>query len=251
MGDVDGNWSPAGANRPALLRDNPNAIQASLANVDTQPGSTIEVPLSISNLNGAGVDAYQFDIEYDPAVVEPAQVAADLTGTISSSLAVAFNVPTPGLLKVVVYGAIPATGDGTYINLRFNTIGAAGSSSPLSISEFIINSGTEAVSVTNGQVTVSGASGNSSTLTGRLLSATGRPVPSGSVTLVASNRDATQTVVADTKGRFQFQSLTVGETYTVTVRSKGYRFTPATVSVTAGATAMDLIAEPADVRDEM
>ena len=47
-------------------------------------GSQVKVPMRFDNLKGAGVTAYEFDIEYDPTVLSAGQGAASLDGTLSS-----------------------------------------------------------------------------------------------------------------------------------------------------------------------
>jgi hypothetical protein len=99
------------------------------------------------------VNAYQFDLRYDPSVLEPAAAAATADETLSQGLSVVYNSPEPGLLKVVVYGATTATGDGVYLNLHFRVRRRVGSSA-VSLSEFRIGDGRLNVTVRNGSVTV-------------------------------------------------------------------------------------------------
>ena len=120
-------------------------------------GATVLIPVRIDNLRGAGVDAYQFDIAYDPQVVTPDAVAADLTGTLSANMSVAYNVVEPGLLKVAVYGAIPANGDGVYVNLRFNATGQPGSRSVLHVDNFFVGGGTASTYTYDGNVVINGS----------------------------------------------------------------------------------------------
>src|SRR4029079_5135973 len=117
-------------------------------------GSVVGIPLSLSGLNGRGVESYQFEIKYDPTMIEPAAIAADLSGTMCEGLAVAANSPEPGLLKVVVFGTAPVTGDGVFVNLRFNAIGAAGTATRLTISGFRLNDGTAGIKTINSLVIV-------------------------------------------------------------------------------------------------
>ncbi len=129
--------------------DSPTAVRVSVADTKAAHGSVVSIPLSLANLRGTGVTSYQFDIEYDPAVLAPADIAADLAGTMSEGLYAVSNSPTPGLLKVVVYGAIPASNDGVFANLQFKAIGAAGTETPLTITNFQLNDGKEDVVITN------------------------------------------------------------------------------------------------------
>jgi hypothetical protein len=87
-------------------------------------------------------------------VIRPAAIAADLTGTRGEGLHIVFNVPAPGLLRVAVYGAFPATGDGVFADLKFSVIGSAGESTSLIISQFVFNDGTAGVMKVNGGIKV-------------------------------------------------------------------------------------------------
>ena len=241
-GDVDGSWSAAGPSRPEMLsQPSKDSINVSLPALTAAAGSEVTIPFRVDNLAGRAVGAYQFDVEYDPAVVSPAAIAADLAGTLGSNLSVVFNAPEPGRLKVAVYGAFPATGDGVYVNLRFNVLGGAGSATPLNISNVVINDGSQPVFAASGSLSVT-ASANNGTIRGRLLSATGQPVGNARVTLT-STTGSLRTAVTNPFGLFELGNLSVGETYTVTVESKRYTFTPRTVSMTDGIVDLDMIAD--------
>ena len=155
LGDVNGDWSPTGplrpAERPIASADSPSA---SLPDIAASARSEVSIPFSIANLRGKTVGSYQFDVEYDPTVIRPAEIAASVAGTLDESLSVVSNSPSPGLLKVAVYGAFPVYGDGAYLNLVFKVTGPVGSTTPLRISSFILNDGSGAAAAIDGQVTV-------------------------------------------------------------------------------------------------
>ena len=157
MGDVNGDWvAPTMLARPVPVLGGftKDAVVIEVANKTAAPASEVVIPVTISNLGGKEVSSYQFDIEYDPKVITPAQLAAEVEGTLGGSLSVVANAPAPGLLKVVVFGALPASGDGIYLNLRFVVTGAAGSSSPLQIREFRLNDGVDETVTMRGTVFV-------------------------------------------------------------------------------------------------
>ncbi len=158
MGDINGDWSPAGPRqaRTTGIIDPGTAVRVSISDLAAGRGTQVTVPLRIENLRGRGITSYQFDIEYDPAVLTPADIAADLAGTISQGLSVVSNSPRPGLLKVAVYGAVPVTGDGVLIDLRFIAAGRTGNSSRLTISGFRFNDQTDGVIPTSGRLDITG-----------------------------------------------------------------------------------------------
>jgi hypothetical protein len=114
----------------------------------------VTVPLRLDNLGGKEVTSYQFEIAYDPGVIMPLQLAADIDGTLSQGLSVLSNSPEPGLLKVVVYGAVPASGDGVYVKLRFMVIGESRGSTDLKIRAFRFNDGKDNVTAAGGRIVV-------------------------------------------------------------------------------------------------
>jgi hypothetical protein len=156
MGDVSGDWNPVGP-RPFEVTTRPlpwDAVLASIPNVKGGTGRTLTVPLRLDNTGGEAISSYQFTLEYDPAVIEPAKIAASLAGTMADGMCLAFNSPEPGVLKVVVYSAFPVTGDGVYIGLNFEVIGKPGSATPLSIAEIRLNDGKNGLATIDGHVEI-------------------------------------------------------------------------------------------------
>ncbi len=175
MGDVNGDWMPFPPRPFALIDPDPKtAVRVSVPNIKAAQSTYVSIPVSISNLQGKGVGSYQFDIEYDPAVIAPAGIAADTVGTMSEGMSVVSNSPMPGLLKVVVYGAIPASNDGVYVNLQFKAVGKAGTRSPITINGFKVNDGKHDVLVTNSVVYIVGS--NAGSQTSRLLNLFNTPL---------------------------------------------------------------------------
>lgn len=243
MGDVSGGWP--GLARPELLarglQTDKSDVRASVPNVEAPAGSVVSVPLTIDNLKGSPIGSYEFDIEYDPAVLEPFAVAASVAGTISDGLSVISNSPQPGVLKVVVYGAMPVRGDGVYVNLRFSTIGGEGTNSPLIIRGFRFNDGEVDPVTVDGQLFITAASNNAA-IHGRLLSAYGQGIGNTRITLTSTTGE-TFTTFSSMTGHFDFSGLVVGETYTVTVQAKRYRFSPRIVNVGNAVADLDMIAD--------
>src|SRR5690606_37609850 len=100
------------------------------------------------------VSSCQFDMEFDPKVISPKQLAAEVTGTMGRDMAVVSNAPAPGLLKVVVYGPVPVQGDGVYVNLKFTVIGSSGASTPVKLTNVRINNAERSATTASGRVTI-------------------------------------------------------------------------------------------------
>jgi hypothetical protein len=156
IGDVSGDWDPSGVARPAVA-DRLNGPLAVIGSAAAAKGSIVEIPLTLERLGGAGITSFQFTVEYDPAVIEPARLAADLGGTLAEGLMTVFNVSSPGTLRVAVYGAFPATGDGLYARLRFAVIGSPGTASGIVVRDLGFNDSSIGVTMINGKVTITKA----------------------------------------------------------------------------------------------
>lgn len=115
-------------------------------------GTNFTIPITVSDTTGLGIIAYQFDLHYDPAVITPQATPVTAFGTLSSSMAVVYNPISPGILKVVVYGAYPLTGAGTLFNFNFTAVGQEGAVSTLTWVNPMFNEGNPGVYATNGQI---------------------------------------------------------------------------------------------------
>ena len=114
----------------------------------------IAVPVSVNGVTGKEVISYEFDLRYDPSVIQPVGDVVDVKGTASRGLSVVTNPNEPGLLRVVVYGPLPIEADGVLLNLTFVVVGPAGSVSPLILERVMFNEGYPGTLVTDGQAEV-------------------------------------------------------------------------------------------------
>ncbi|MGE3465895.1 MAG: cohesin domain-containing protein, partial [Pyrinomonadaceae bacterium] len=241
MGDVTGNWdqnlvSP----RPAPLDEVDGGLAVIAPKVKAGSGSSITIPVSIGETTDRGIVAYQFDLRYDPAVLEPAAGAAALAGTVSDGMSVTVNALDPGSLRVVVFGAEALAGSGRLIDLRFNVVGSVGSGTDLTWNNFIINEGGVDFSVGHGRLEV--AASERASISGRVLTGMGRGIGSARVTVV-DNAGNQRSVMTSSFGYFEINDLEMGETYIVSVSSRRYRFAPQTVSLSGSAISLDIIAQ--------
>ena len=114
----------------------------------------IVVPVSVEGAADKGIIAYEFDLRYDPSVIQPQASPVDLVGTVSSKLSIAVNPDESGLLRVAVYGPLPVEKNGVLLNLRFTAVGKPGSVSPLTWERIRFNEGDPAVNAADGQITL-------------------------------------------------------------------------------------------------
>ncbi|MBK8464832.1 MAG: hypothetical protein IPL32_03295 [Chloracidobacterium sp.] len=241
MGDVTGNWGDPSPYRPGMGGPERRAAVAAPRLV-TPADNEVIVPIAIDGTTNKGIISYEFDLRYDAAVIQPQVDPVDVVGTLSGSLFTVANAETPGLLRVVVYGAMPLEGSGVLLNLRFTAVGAAGSVSPLTWERIMLNEGSPRLTATDGLVELSTALPNQAEITGRLLTAIGAGVANSRVTLTDATGQS-RSILSNEAGNYRFGNLQVGQTYTIRVDSQTSRFTPITISVVNQSANVDMIAD--------
>jgi len=151
VGEVTGNWLNTGA-RPSNEGGPERGVDVGLPNLLTPLGKEVIVPVTVDGIINKGAIAYEFDLRYDPSVIQPMADAADSAGTASRGLSVIVNALEPGLLRVVVYGPMAIDENGVLLNLRFTAVGKPGSVSPLTWERIIFNEGEPRVTALDGKV---------------------------------------------------------------------------------------------------
>lgn len=259
MGEVTGNWNPA----TPLYGDRANQDKVNVKGNDeilapeqvvnvTAPalqqvsnGQNFVIDLTASNTTGENIFGYEFNLLYDPNVIYP-QVATPCTsaGTISNGRSVVCNPNTPGLLRVVVFSTTgtPISGAGTLLKLNFTAIGSGGQTSPLTFQNFMFNEGVPQDVTQDGSVFILVPTASNASLSGRVLTPTGDGVSNSRVTITDTTGTA-RTTLTNSLGYYQFDDLTTGQTYVVSVSSKKHTFTPRTVSISDNITDFDIIAD--------
>jgi ribosomal protein L40E len=91
-------------------------------------GSSIETPISTGSCQGLG--ALQFDLTYDPTIVEPEWVE---TGSALPNGLVESKVKAPGLLGIALISSVPVSKSGELLKVRFKPLATEGSSTDLEI----------------------------------------------------------------------------------------------------------------------
>lgn len=150
MGEVSGNWNNTGA-RPSNNCGPEKSASIAVANLSAPANGQIIVPISVLGISNRGIISYEFDLKYDPNVVQPLANPVETGGTLSRGLFAVSNSERPGLLRVVVYGPIPIESDGVLLNIKFIVVGTPGTRSPLIWERFLINDG-EPQSLANGSI---------------------------------------------------------------------------------------------------
>jgi hypothetical protein len=160
LGETTGNWSNTGARgvesgkRKVESEDTgpERGIVVELPKLTEPVEKELLIPVHVECAANKGVISYEFDLRYDPSMIQPLADVVDVKGTVSRGLSVVANATEPGLLRVVVYGAYPIESDGVLLNLRFAAVGKPGSISPLAFERIMFNEGEPRVSVSGGHV---------------------------------------------------------------------------------------------------
>ena len=131
-----------------------NAISVILpTNATGAPGSQVTIPVLLpTSVTGLGIIAYDFRLTFDPNVLSLVDVT--VAGTLSDGWTLTPNTSTFGAVQVVSFNTTALAGTGTLLNLVFNVVGAANSSTPLTWSNFVFNEGEPAAQTSNGLFTV-------------------------------------------------------------------------------------------------
>jgi len=151
VGDVSGNWAaPGNSPLPAAVQ-----VPVSLPNASGLNGGSVTVPIMVGSLTGRGFMSYDFDLTFDQNVLQLQNPPIDASGTLSSGMTITPN-PTPGRLRISAFGVSPLAGIGTLLALKFNVVGAAGTTTALNWQSFTFNEKIQ-TGLTNGSVAVCAA----------------------------------------------------------------------------------------------
>ncbi|MEM6646945.1 MAG: choice-of-anchor D domain-containing protein [Bacteroidota bacterium] len=130
---------------PALAQ-----VDVSLPTTTGTVGDANTIDVTVGDLTGQDVIAYEFVVAFDETVLEI--TGATATDTRSSELNVVTNTNTPGQITVVAAGASPLTGAGTLIKLDVSYL--AQGTSALTFTSITLNEGSPAANTTDGSVQV-------------------------------------------------------------------------------------------------
>lgn len=136
VGDVSGNWTPPAG--PSGNTGTTVQIPVTLPNLSTKAGSSVTVPVKVGNFGTSRIVSYDFEIEFDPSVLQLQDSPVDVAGTLSDAFTITPN-PAAGRLRVSGFGLARLDGSGTLLNLKFNVVGAPGASSALTWRGFAFN----------------------------------------------------------------------------------------------------------------
>ena len=114
------------------------------------PSETVDVPVTVDGLVGQDVVSWQFDLRYDPAVLDTVMVEA--RGTLAEGRRMTANTTRPGRILVAVAGPSPVASGGVLVTLRLR--GGAPGTTALRWASMQFNEGTPEVRTYDGEVVV-------------------------------------------------------------------------------------------------
>src|SRR5204863_1130708 len=84
VGDISGNWTPSIPNPLQAHPEGVNTITVALPIKQDPPGGPSTIPITVSETNvPPGVFSYDFNITFDPAVLQPQATPYDTWGSVS------------------------------------------------------------------------------------------------------------------------------------------------------------------------
>jgi hypothetical protein len=244
MGEVSGDWTaPTMFAASEKNQAAPEAtVSVSIPNKNVQQNENFEVLVTVGDTTGQGIISYQFDLLYDPAILQPQAMPIDASGTMSSGMSITPNNPSPGLLKVVAFQATPISGSGTLLKFKFNAIGSPLSNSALTWQNFMFNEGNPGDNAIDGRIfVVFSPTAASVDVSGRVLSAVGQPVKNAEVVLTGGD-GAGYVARSNQLGYYLFEGIPAGESYVISVRSKRHTFNPRLLAISDSISDLDLVA---------
>jgi hypothetical protein len=106
----------------------PSDVVFSVPEVVASP-STSKI-VDVSSTPFGPTSALDVDVRFNSAVL---QVTTVQKTSVTGPLNLTWNVPSPGQLKVILFGTATVSGSGPIVRITFSVIGATGSSTPLNI----------------------------------------------------------------------------------------------------------------------
>lgn len=139
-------------------------ISVSIAPTVAVRGQTVTVPVTVGDLSGREVDAYDLTLNYDAAKLTPVGGLAcdadssclDISGTVSSSMTIVANTQISGKIIIAAFGTASLSGSGTLIKLKFSVNPQSSGTATLAWQSFVFNEGSPTSVASDGSVFIPG-----------------------------------------------------------------------------------------------
>jgi uncharacterized repeat protein (TIGR01451 family) len=214
----------------------PSAGTATIsAGTTTASGGAASIPIQLTSTN---IGAVQFSVTYDSTKLLIPSIAA-ITGQAGSTL-FTFNNDTPGQLGVVALRSPAGTtfpASTVLFNINFTVInGASGGAStigfsnapvPVKASDPVGEAATQ-TTLTPGAVTIIGATAAPVSISGRVVTASGRGIRNVQITMIDS-QGTERTTQTTAFGYYCFDNVEAGETITLSVKARRFKFAQSSI----------------------
>lgn len=226
MGEVSGNWTPTAGAIPNFQPQTPSSppVSVTIPNSAAPRGATVTIPLVVDDLSAHGIIAYQFDVTFDPNVLQPQASAANPAGTLSSEMTIAANSSVPGHIRIAAFGTAPLSGVGQLMKLNFTVVGVPGATTTLASEGFLFNEGDPGAITTNGQFSVASPTATEGAVVGGITDGNGAPI-AGAVLSLSGTQN--RKFISDANGNYRFENVQTNGFYTVKPSLANYSFNPA------------------------
>lgn len=132
------------------------SVDVSLPDSSASSGSTVDIPVLVSDLTGEAIYAFGIKLEFDNSVLEAIDVQ------IAGTLIEPWGSPTVGIqdgsIHIAGAGSIPLVGSGILLIVTFEVKGSAGLGTVIHFKELLFNEGTPSATGQDGHFTVIEAS---------------------------------------------------------------------------------------------
>ena len=132
----------------------PVELLVSIPDTSVDSGSTVNIPVRISSLEGVDIYNYQIDLTFAEDVLNYSGV--DVAGTITQPWGSPLITHIPNNLTIAAFGTSPLTGSGDLIYLEFFVAGELGSGTTIHFDDMTVSAGSVLLSTHDGTVTVTG-----------------------------------------------------------------------------------------------
>lgn len=121
--------------------------------VETEPDTTILIPVLVSDVTGYGIISYQFHVRFDSLVIRATD--AKVENTISQPWgSVSVNLNTQGDIIIGAFGIEDLAGADTLLLLEFSVTGEVGDSTVVELDEVIFNNNNPTANIENGRLRI-------------------------------------------------------------------------------------------------
>ncbi len=124
------------------------AVNVVIPDTSMNPGSSISVPIRVSDLTDLGISSYYAKINFDQQILDAKSVRID--GTLTESWGLPTVSVSDGEITVANAGVSDLSGSGVLLFINFDVLGMEGERTAISFSDFYFNEGSPSSNTSDG-----------------------------------------------------------------------------------------------------